>query len=636
MNLIKVFIISLFITIFGNAAFIKLYKGWNLISMQESNLSKLDNSIKLIWKYKNANWYAYSNNPSIKSKIDSLKISNIKEIKNDEGVWILSAEDKNITINSNRVEKYSIIKGWNLLGINRAVKPSLFFDTCISYLWQYDSINKNWKFYRNGGINRYFNFEKIKIINANSGFWGYAKENCEINLSKEEPLSFYLKKHNLKLLIPMYVYPSPSSIEWRRLIDFKKVHPNIDMIVIVNPNNGVFDNIDLNYEKLVKKLFEVNITMVGYVYTKYGKRDINEVKSNIDNWEKFYKNLGISGIFFDEASSKANEIGYYKELSDYVKNKGFKIVITNPGTKIDKAYIDENISDIIIDHEDSYENLSNMKSWNMPTSNTSLAILVYGLNNSDDLKDIIAKAIDNNISYIYLTDKTINPWNSFSKYLYLKSPYSKREFQEVLKVSKLQCPTSKYDSLWGTHYGEFKGVSHRYFYLDENNLVDFAMCGDKNRSELRFQNDWNVSSENPKTIEAELKVKPLDKKIEQFTFLQIHSDGTKEGAINSPLLRIVWKRNYKKESNHLWAVLKLDANESNYKEFDLSKLSDKLFTIKVSVVNNRLNLWFNGIKKLDSIDVSYWDKIPSYFKAGVYLQSDGCAKSSFDDINVSY
>jgi len=451
---------------------------------------------------------------------------------------------------------------------------------------------------------------------------------------KEVYLEPSLKKYGLKLLIPMYIYPSPKSIEWRKLIDFKKVYPDSNITTIVNPDNGHFTKLDSNYKQIIQKLVDANITVLGYVHTNYGERDIDDVTSDIDAWKQFYGDLGVDGIFFDEAATDNKHLEYYTKLSKYTREKGFARVVLNPGTGVDDGYIKAGIANIIVDYEDIYAHLSNVATWNTPTKSTSLAMLVYDVNDTK-VQEVVKKAVDNNISYIYLTNISKHPYTGLSKYLSLRQAFSKKEFQETLKISKLQAPTSSYDPMWGTHYGEFNGVANRYFYLNDN-LVHFAMCGYKRRSELRFKETWNVSTKTPKTMEAKLEVYPLDDQISEFTFLQIHTDSHQEGGINSPLLRIVWKKVYNYESDHLWAIVKLDTIEDgdNYEEIDLGKRPDKLFTVKISVKDNKLYLWINQQQKIDNMDVSYWNEYLNYFKAGVYLQSEGCAKSSFDTLRV--
>ena len=171
-----------------NSTRIELHKGWNLISMQEKDFIKFDydNFITSIWGYKNNKWYAYSHNDTIYSKIYSAEIPQLKETNSDDGVWILSQKDANITVKNQPVKDYNIHKGWNLLGTNKKIKTSIFDNSCVSYLWQYDTTNKQWKLYRSDGIDKYFGYDKFMQINANSGFWAYGKGKCDITIDSIE------------------------------------------------------------------------------------------------------------------------------------------------------------------------------------------------------------------------------------------------------------------------------------------------------------------------------------------------------------------------------------------------------------------------------------------------------------------
>ena len=161
---------------------IKLYKGWNLVSMQENDFTKYDNLIKLIWGYKNNKWYAYSSNDNIYSKIYNLGIPQLKGTNSNDGIWILSQKDANITVKNQFVKNYNIKKGWNLLETDKNIETSIFDNSCILYLWKYDNMNKKWQLYRSDGIDKYFGYDKFTKLEANSGFWAYANNSCKINI----------------------------------------------------------------------------------------------------------------------------------------------------------------------------------------------------------------------------------------------------------------------------------------------------------------------------------------------------------------------------------------------------------------------------------------------------------------------
>jgi hypothetical protein len=216
----------------------------------------------------------------------------------------------------------------------------------------------------------------------------------------------------------------------------------------------------------------------------------------------------------------------------------------------------------------------------------------------------------------------------------IKAPYSLDKFKPVLNISKLQAPTSEYDPKYSTHYGEFEGVYNEYFYLEDNRYMTFYMCEEENdhrRSELRFKDDFKVSSFH--YIRAKLKIFPLNEE-KEFTFLQIHADAHYPDTPNKPLLRVAWRKDYNDLKDHLWAIIRLSASEANYLKVDLGKRPEDFFNILVEVNDSYLNITLNGKKEVDNFDVSYWDDYYNYFKAGVYLQGKGCAKTLFDELEV--
>lgn len=216
-----------------------------------------------------------------------------------------------------------------------------------------------------------------------------------------------------------------------------------------------------------------------------------------------------------------------------------------------------------------------------------------------------------------------------------EAPYQNKKFHQVLDHSKLQAPTSTYNPLFGVPYGKFKNVAHKYFYLQKNSLLTFYMCGEKNRSELREKNEWQVQDSNPHILFANVKLDPYTVK-KEFTFLQIHAnpkkDTLKTKSSNKPLLRLVWRNYYHLKHNHLWAIVYTpNHTSSTYTKIDLGELRNSFQTFKIIVQNSKLQVFVDEKLKVD-LNVSYWNGIWNYYKAGVYLQSSGCARAYFKEL----
>jgi hypothetical protein len=187
----------------------------------------------------------------------------------------------------------------------------------------------------------------------------------------------------------------------------------------------------------------------------------------------------------------------------------------------------------------------------------------------------------------------------FNKNSTITSPYFLDKFKSVLNVSKLQAPTSKYNPKYSIHYGKFKGIYNKYFYLENNRYMSFYMCEDDEseykRSELRFRDDFKVSENH--YLKARVKVFPLSEE-KEFTFLQIHADANYDNTLNKPLLRIVWRKEYNSVKDHLWAIIRLSVTKANYLKVDLGKRPDKFFDFVIKINKSKLYIFLNGEKKL--------------------------------------
>jgi len=218
------------------------------------------------------------------------------------------------------------------------------------------------------------------------------------------------------------------------------------------------------------------------------------------------------------------------------------------------------------------------------------------------------------------------------------APYSQEKFRGILQKSYLQAPTSSYNAHYGMKGGSFQYFQNRYFYLQDGKYMVFAMCGNRNRSELREKSAWHVSTLTAKTLFAKIYLFPLDQN-KEFTFLQIHPDPKKVSqyatTINKPLLRIVWRKKYRGKYDHLWAIIRLstDTNDHNYLKVDLGKRANNFFTIKIEVIKSRMKIFVNNLLKVYR-DIHYWSGSLNYFKVGVYLQGDGCSKVLFDTLKL--
>ncbi len=425
-------------------------------------------------------------------------------------------------------------------------------------------------------------------------------------------LTSYLQKNSLKVIIPLYLFPGTHPQVWQRVLDYKAVNKNIDMVVIANPDNGDFTKVSNSYLKIIKDMNSTGIRVIGYIYTSYGERDINDVEANIDSWTQFYKDAGVSGIFFDEASSKdeKNYIDYYKELYSYTKANDYSFIVLNAGSNIDNTYVDNDVADMIISYEKPAQQLFTDKHWTEEGKDTSLGMLAYNMND-DDLNRSINIALQHHFKYIYFLNKFQNDkqnrWGAFSKYLSLQAPYLDNSFTKIVQNSTLETPEGNVSNL--------KDIANRYFYLQENKMKLNA-CSKNNQitnSILTFKDKFMLTSSTKKELNITLEISHSQNS-NDFTFINLVNEET-----NSSLLKAI-------DQNNTLKVI-IDQESEN-----LGKIPNNPLKIKISISNNKLTFLLNDIVVFKAKDISSLDNNHLYFQVGTSTRV-GCGAIAISKIS---
>jgi hypothetical protein len=261
-------------------------------------------------------------------------------------------------------------------------------------------------------------------------------------LTSTTPLTAMLTSTpTLQMLIPLYSYPNwynPADYIWD---DVAAANSQVSITAIINPNNGPGScppNDD--YLHGLSDLRNAGVMIVGYVYTSYGARPLEDAKADVDLYDQCF---AIDGIFFDETASDVVYLTYYKELYDYVKMKSnlYKVIL-NPGTHIDEGYISQPASDIAVISEGyscdwpPYQPDSYVTDGTYPADR--FAVLIHSVPSVSIMQAHIKLAIARNIGYVYVTDDgPPNPWDSLPSFWqaeisYLQSP-------DMLTATKSVC-----------------------------------------------------------------------------------------------------------------------------------------------------------------------------------------------------
>jgi hypothetical protein len=213
-------------------------------------------------------------------------------------------------------------------------------------------------------------------------------------------------------IIPLYEYPMGNS--WAPVINAKKAHPTVPIIVVVNPSSGPGSTVDSNYTGVVEAITDAGCISVGYVLTDRSTRAMSDAQADIVAYHSFYPR--IDGIFFDQMAYTAGGEGYYSALTAFAKGMGFTLTIGNPGTDTLPSYF--GTVDILTIYEGAgVPSVSSLGGWHAAHPASSFGLFAYSVPSLDGTFVSQAKR---QIGYIYLTDDTDaqgNPWSAPPSYL---------------------------------------------------------------------------------------------------------------------------------------------------------------------------------------------------------------------------
>ena len=572
------------------AATLHLKSGWNLVGSHTNSFDPNTKivSAKSVWVYRDKSWSATSPDRTELRELRDANITRLYNISYGEGFWVnvpndIDIEFENRVLSQEALSTIPLSEGWNLLSLKIArdinVSDYFFDDNNISIVWKYT--NNKWSAYSANRAMAYAlkdrNISKIDTIKSDEGFWVLSKANTEINTSR----IIASMEENNTILVPLYSHPP--SISWDKLFLFNHLTQR-RVMVIINPSNGDFTRQSSSYKKLLEQLHKNNIFTIGYLYTSYAERNIADIKTNIDNYVRYYPT--IDGYFFDEMNDDVSQLDYYKELITY----GNKYSIVNPGTSIDREYIEGKFIDLVVDYEGNY---GRIRTLNNSNEKTKLAVIYY--NAPAD-----ARAPEG-VYYQYIDDDDIT--ENFSQYI---TPKSWQLYSTLANNAKLQYPESNTSYIFPDDLEQLpKSVQ---FFMDKKLMQMKSCSANSQRDEFRFADEFNTT-----TTKNSLELNITLAANNDVTLMQIQSVPN-----YIPLLRISYK------DNTLWGHVK-ETNSTikvNLGDYHSGQI------VKEEVDNGTLNIYIDNVKRY-SKDISYWD-YSSFFKFGLYPQTAGC-----DELNVT-
>ena len=211
------------------------------------------------------------------------------------------------------------------------------------------------------------------------------------------------------VIIPLYSYPGAT---WTKVASSKDAHPNVPIFTIINPNSGPGYSKDTNYVNGINYLRSHHVSVIGYVYTSYASRPLQNVEKDINAYFAWYPNL--NGIMFDEMSNVAGHENYYWTLTNYVISLrgGYAFTVGNPGADTLPSYVGT-VNAILIYERQGYPSLNFLDGWHSQYSKYKWGMTSYGTS----LSDSFVSSAKRYTGFIYITNDVLpNPYDTLPSY----------------------------------------------------------------------------------------------------------------------------------------------------------------------------------------------------------------------------
>jgi Spherulation-specific family 4 len=205
-----------------------------------------------------------------------------------------------------------------------------------------------------------------------------------------------------QVLLPLY--SDPSSSEWSSVESTLANYPNVDFILIINPDNGPGSSLSSDWANAVSALKSYsNALVVGYVDTGDTSRSTSEVEDDVSAYAAWPTACRPSGIFFDDVTT--DDVSYYSTVAAFVTSQiSDATVLLNPGAPASSGYFD--FADQVVIYENSYSNYNSEDGATIPgVSASQLSIIIYSVPTSGDtLGNLVSTFLTAGYGSIYLTD----------------------------------------------------------------------------------------------------------------------------------------------------------------------------------------------------------------------------------------
>ncbi|KUM82178.1 spherulation-specific family 4 protein [Streptomyces curacoi] len=174
-----------------------------------------------------------------------------------------------------------------------------------------------------------------------------------------------------ELLIPYYEHPSVRPAEWDAII---AAAPRLYGVVL-NPASGPGETPDPAFAEVAARLRAVDVRVLGYTDTDYGRRPHAEVVRDLARHRDWY---GTDGVFLDQVAAGREEFRYYQRLATAAWGTGCGTLALNHGTAPHPSYA--RIADVLVTFEGTWASYTRLGPQQWPGgTGVRLCHLVYGV-----------------------------------------------------------------------------------------------------------------------------------------------------------------------------------------------------------------------------------------------------------------
>lgn len=185
-------------------------------------------------------------------------------------------------------------------------------------------------------------------------------------------------------------------------------------LTMINPGSGPGTTMSTSYQVQVKASQAAGVPVYGYIHSKgtagYGTRPLSEIKFDVDMHINWY---ALDGIFVDTVSNKPEHVPYYREICDYVRSKGRKVVL-NTGTQTVEEHAQ--MADYVMVSEGSVATYRARVARPWEASYSNLWHVVHSCPEAD-MPAVVALAKSRGAGLLYVTDDLMpNPYDTLATY----------------------------------------------------------------------------------------------------------------------------------------------------------------------------------------------------------------------------